>query len=36
MTLHDPFMNDYIHNTYSLSIKCNTDIVLYLKVAVSM
>ena len=44
MTLHDPFVNNYIHNTYSLNtfillhltFKCNTDIVLHLKVAVSM
>lgn len=36
MTLHDPFVNNYIHNTHSLSIKCNTNIVLHLKVAVFM
>lgn len=29
MTLHDPFVNNYIHNTYLLSVKCNTNIVLH-------
>ena len=39
MTLHDPFVNNYIHNTHSLNTftllhltgKCNTDIVLHLQ-----